>query len=422
MLRVALTGNLGSGKSAVSELFEEWGATVLDTDDVAREVVRPGSPALARIREIWGEQVIGADGGLDRAAMRRLAFADPGARRDLELILHPAIFDRARSLMGEAEAAGVEIFVVVVPLLYEGGFDTEFDVAILIDAPLEQRITRIVASRDVDEEEARRIAAAQMPAEKKRGRADVVIENDGDLATLAGRAHEAWEEIAKRGVSSRGPLRLDLHIHTRASFDCLSDYADVVATARERGLHRIAVTDHNEIEGAFRTRDLAPELVIVGEEVKTAEGVDVTGLFLSEKIPEGTPAGETVQAIHEQGGLVYMPHPFAAGKGGGGKILEVIGHAVDAVEIFNARIHRPELNELARRWAAERDIPGGAGSDAHTLREIGRGVIEVPAFADSDSAGFLTALRQGQVVGRTSSRWVHLASTWAKIAPQRRNG
>ncbi|KPK55654.1 MAG: hypothetical protein AMS21_13435, partial [Gemmatimonas sp. SG8_38_2] len=162
-------------------------------------------------------------------------------------------------------------------------------------------------------------------------------------------------------------LRLDLHIHTRASHDCLSDYEDVVATARERGLDRIAVTDHNEIEGAFRVRDIAPEFVIIGEEVKTAEGVDVTGLFVSERIPKGTPAAETAQAIREQGGLVYVPHPFAAGKGLGPQVLEAIEPFVDVVEVFNARIHKEELNERARLWAEQRDLPGGAGSDAHTL-------------------------------------------------------
>ena len=107
MLRVALTGNVGSGKSAASQMLEEWGATVVDTDVLAREVVKPGSPALAQIREIWGDQVIDEDGGLDRAAMRHVAFADPGARRDLELILHPAILERAHQMMDEAEAEGL---------------------------------------------------------------------------------------------------------------------------------------------------------------------------------------------------------------------------------------------------------------------------------------------------------------------------
>lgn len=213
-------------------------------------------------------------------------------------------------------------------------------------------------------------------------------------------------------------LRLDLHIHTRASHDCLSEYSDVVATARTRGLDRIAVTDHNEIEGALRIRDLAPDLVIVGEEIKTAEGIDVTGLFLSEKIPGGTPAVETAQAVREQGGLVYVPHPFAGGKGLGSEVLAAIEPYVDVVEIFNARIHKPALNEKARRWAEQRGLAGGAGSDAHTLREIGRGVIEVPEFDGVE--GIVDALRAGRVVGRYSSYLVHLASTWAKLAPRAR--
>lgn len=198
MLRVALTGNVGSGKSAASRMFQEWGATVVDTDALAREVVKPGSPALAQIREIWGDQVIDEDGGLDRAAMRHVAFADPGARRDLELILHPAILQRARQMMDEAEADGVEIFIAVVPLLYESGFETDFDLVVLIDSPLDQRIARMLASRDLNEEEARRIAAAQMPTEEKRQRADLVIENDADLATLNRRVEKAWGEIQKR--------------------------------------------------------------------------------------------------------------------------------------------------------------------------------------------------------------------------------
>jgi predicted metal-dependent phosphoesterase TrpH len=208
-------------------------------------------------------------------------------------------------------------------------------------------------------------------------------------------------------------LRLDLHIHTRASHDCRSDYDDVVKTARARGLHRIAITDHNEIDGALRVRDLAPDLVIVGEEVKTAEGVDVTGLFLNRLIPKGTAAVETAQAIKEQGGLVYVPHPCAGGKGLGPEVLAAIEPYVDIVEIFNARIHRPELNERARRWAKERGLPGGAGSDAHTLREIGRGVVEVPEY--EGKTGFLEALHAGRVIGRYSSYLVHVASTWAKL-------
>lgn len=201
MLRVALTGNVGAGKTEVGRLFEDWGARVVDTDVVAREVVQPGSPALARIREIWGEQVIADDGGLDRAVMRRLVFADPGARRDLEMILHPTILARVRVLMDHAEAEGAEVFVAVVPLLYETGLDAEFDYVVLVDSPLDQRIQRIVGNRDVSEEEARRIAAAQMPAADKRRLADLVIENDSDLGALEGRARAAWETVRRRAAA-----------------------------------------------------------------------------------------------------------------------------------------------------------------------------------------------------------------------------
>lgn len=209
-------------------------------------------------------------------------------------------------------------------------------------------------------------------------------------------------------------LKLDLHIHSRASHDCLSEYRDIVSVARARGLHRIAITDHNEIDGAFRIRDLAPDLVIVGEEIRTAEGADLSGLFLTKKIQKGLTARETALAIREQGGLVYVPHPFAGTKGLGEEKLAEIEPLVDIVEVFNARLHRPELNSRARAWADLRNLAGAAGSDAHTLTEIGRGVVEVPHYDDPSS--LTTALRGGRVVGQTSSRLVHLASTWAKLA------
>jgi predicted metal-dependent phosphoesterase TrpH len=208
-------------------------------------------------------------------------------------------------------------------------------------------------------------------------------------------------------------LRLDMHLHTRASFDCLSRPRQVMQRALDRGIQRICVTDHNEIRAAVELQQEFGDRVIVGEEVKTAEGVDIIGLFLTELIPKHTPARLTCQRIHEQGGLVYVPHPFAGGKGGGGRFLPGIEDLVDIVEGFNARIHDPALNRRAVAWAEQRTLPVGAGSDAHTLREVGRAWVEVPAF-DPDPAALLTALRQGSVHGELSSYTVHLASTWAK--------
>lgn len=197
MLRVGLTGNVGAGKSTVVALFASWGAAIIDTDVLAREVVAAGSPALERIREIWGNAVIGADGALDRAAMRRIVFPDPEAREKLEDILHPAIVARCRELFVEAEARGDRIVIAVVPLLYETGMEREFDIVVLVDAPLEQRIERLVSKRGLTADEARAVAAAQMLAEEKRERADLVIDNDSDITTLERLAWETWKEIDK---------------------------------------------------------------------------------------------------------------------------------------------------------------------------------------------------------------------------------
>lgn len=197
MLHVGLTGNAGAGKSTVVALFAGWGATVIDTDVLAREVVEPGGPVLEKIREIFGDGVIARDGGLDRAAMRRIAFGDPEARWKLEDILHPAIRARYRELLLEAEARDDRIVIGVVPLLYETKMEGDFDIVLVVDAPLALRIERLVGKRGLSAEEARAVAGAQMPAEEKRERADLIIYNDSDITTLERRAWEAWKEIEK---------------------------------------------------------------------------------------------------------------------------------------------------------------------------------------------------------------------------------
>ncbi|MHB1168845.1 MAG: PHP-associated domain-containing protein [Longimicrobiales bacterium] len=214
--------------------------------------------------------------------------------------------------------------------------------------------------------------------------------------------------------AARGHIRVDLHIHTNASFDCLTDPVRLVEHALSIGLDRIGITDHNELYNALMLKERYPDRIVVGEEVKTAEGVDVIGYFIERPIPKGTPARATCERIREQGGVVYVPHPFAAGKGGGGRILEEIHDLVDAVEAFNARIHAQALNERAEAWARERGLPVGAGSDAHTLDEVGRAYVELPPFDDT-RASFLAALRAGSVHGTESPRRVHLSSTWAKL-------
>ena len=212
-----------------------------------------------------------------------------------------------------------------------------------------------------------------------------------------------------------GWWRVDMHAHTRVSFDSLNHPEAMLTAAREHGIDRLVVTDHNRIDGALLLRQMDGERIIVGEEVKTAEGIDIIGIFLEELIPKGTPARETCRRIRDQSGVVYIPHPFDLHRSGAGPLLDDLDEWIDVVEVHNARCLRPESNRRADAWAEAHGKLKGAGSDAHTIREIGRGFVEVPPFAP-DRESFLAALRLGRVVGRTvSSPFCHLASTYAKV-------
>lgn len=208
-------------------------------------------------------------------------------------------------------------------------------------------------------------------------------------------------------------MKVDMHLHTRGSYDCLTDPERVLECAAARGVDVVCVTDHDTIETAVALQARYPQRVIVGEEVKTAEGVDIIGLFMREAVPRHTPAVETCRRIREQGALVYVPHPFAPGKGGGGAVLQQIAEWIDAFEGFNGRIHDPALNQRAVDWARARDLPLGAGSDAHTPGEVARAYVEMPD-AVLEPGAFLDALRQGTIHGRSASWLVHAASTYAK--------
>ena len=209
-------------------------------------------------------------------------------------------------------------------------------------------------------------------------------------------------------------MRLDLHLHTWGSFDCLSDPEEILARALARGIHRIAVTDHDRLDVALEMHRRHPDRVIPGEEVKTEEGYDLIGLYLRREIPGGTPAREALRLIREDGGIAYLPHPFAPGKGGSGRHAEAVAPLVDVVEVFNARLHPGRLNDPARDLARSHGKLQGAGSDAHTPGEAGGGWVEVPRH-ENDPRPLLQALEEGRVGGATTPSWVHLASTWAKV-------
>ncbi len=198
MLNVALTGNIAAGKSAVAELFRRWGATVIDADRLVRDAQAPGGPVIREIAERFGESVVRADGSLDRPALRRRVMADPEALAALNRIVHPAVHSRRAELMAAARSRGDRLVVSDIPLLFEAADPGEFDVVVLVDAPEEVRLARLIEHRGLDEEEARRMLRAQMPSRDKRARSDFVIDNDGDLAALERLAEVVWHALLSR--------------------------------------------------------------------------------------------------------------------------------------------------------------------------------------------------------------------------------
>lgn len=217
------------------------------------------------------------------------------------------------------------------------------------------------------------------------------------------------------GVRMPGRLLMDMHLHTHRSFDCLSRPEAILRTARERGIDRLVVTDHDEIAGALEMREMDPERVMVGEEVRTREGFDLIGILLTELVPSRTPAREACEMIRAQGGVTYVPHPFDVARSGAGRYLEEIEELVDVVEVHNARCWLPAFDRRAAGWAARRGKLAGAGSDAHTPRELGRGLMQVPPFEPTRD-GLLGALREGAAFSQVrSSPLVRASSTYAKI-------
>jgi dephospho-CoA kinase len=215
MLRVGLSGGIGSGKSTVAQRLSQRGAQVIDADQLAREVVARGSAGLAAITARFGDGILDDDAELNRAALGALVFADPAARRDLEGITHPLIASRTRELI--AAAAPDAVVVHDVPLLVEKNLGPGYHLVVIVDAPEETRVKRLMHTRGMTDSDARSRIAAQATDEQRRGSADVWLDNDGTRDELLAAVDTLWDERivpfehnVRHGIPSRRPEVLTL--------------------------------------------------------------------------------------------------------------------------------------------------------------------------------------------------------------------
>jgi len=209
MLNVALTGNIASGKSTVVDLFRKWGATIIDADSLAREAQAPGSAVLAAIAKRFGADVLASDGTLDRAGLRAKVMGDDAALGALNAIVHPAVQQRRLELQRAAGERGDAIVINDIPLLFEVLDPAQFDTIVLVDAPPAVRRARLRALRGLSNQDADRMIAAQMPAERKRAQSAHVIDNTGTVAELEQQAQRVFADLRKRaartGVHTEAP-------------------------------------------------------------------------------------------------------------------------------------------------------------------------------------------------------------------------
>ncbi|KAA9379988.1 dephospho-CoA kinase [Microbispora cellulosiformans] len=201
MLKVGLTGGIGSGKSEVSRRLAARGAVVVDADKIAREVVEPGTPGLAQIVAAFGEGVLRPDGALDRERLGSIVFADTEKLRILNGIVHPKVGERSEQLQREAPDDAVVVYDV--PLLAENNLAPLYDVVIVVDTPDDVRLERLLRSRGMSEADARARIAAQASREDRLRIADIVIGNEGSLDQLEAQVDRVWQDLSTRASSQR---------------------------------------------------------------------------------------------------------------------------------------------------------------------------------------------------------------------------
>jgi len=209
-------------------------------------------------------------------------------------------------------------------------------------------------------------------------------------------------------------LRVEFHCHSIYSKDSLTKPQALVVGARRAGIDRLIVTDHNSIEGAQAVKNIAPDLVIVGEEIMTTRG-ELLAAFVTELIPAGLQPAEAIRRLRDQGAFISVSHPFDVFRGGFwelGHLLE-IAPLVDAIETFNSRCMDMRPNLLAQKFASQHNLAGTVGSDAHTAMEVGRSSLLLDKFNDAD--GLRQVIRSGESKVRLSSPLIHFTSRYATI-------
>jgi dephospho-CoA kinase len=263
MLNVGLTGNIASGKSTVVDLFRKWGATVIDADVLAREAQAPGSVVLAAIANKFGAGVVARDGSLDRAALRAKVMGDDAALAALNAIVHPAVQQRRLELQRAAADRGDAIVVNDIPLLFEVLDPAQFDAVVLVDAPPPLRRTRLESLRGLSSQDADRMIAAQMSAERKRTQSQYIIDNVGTLAELERQAGQVFADLRKRaahtGVQHEAPGQTLLLCALNARDAVAPVLQAIERRYREAGIH----VERTTVKGLSKSLKTVKPLSIV---------------------------------------------------------------------------------------------------------------------------------------------------------------
>ena len=195
MLKVAVTGGAGSGKSTVVQMFKDLGAQVLDADEVARQVVAVGEPAWEELRRTWGPEFFHEDGSLDRAKVAQRVFSDPQARRRLNELIHPQVARKIKARLEELEQQGEPLVVVEVPLLFEAGLQSAYDRVVVVFAEPGDQVNRLTARDQRPEGEVTGILKAQWPLKEKLAQADYVVDNCGSLSQTQLQVENIWRDL-----------------------------------------------------------------------------------------------------------------------------------------------------------------------------------------------------------------------------------